>query len=468
MREKFTIKANIFFWIGFFSLCWLAIFFILKTEEINAAVKKPSKEVILASFENGIPCSEEDDIIGFRKKDKMRAMIVKGGAEQTGTSALFALLPADRGSESQTDIFFQGSVRRMYLSTKNTIYDKNGPNALSFWIKLIPDSYLINKGERKNTFGVWTYHWEFGDENVGGKSNQGLATDSMMHGYSNFSFNEKAAGRWVNVVLTPSAFQQSRYYYHFYAARGTTDELQFFPSLRQLQFYIFPEINKKEEMQMDQLKLIYLQPTAVFEKEFFKNKISKNAGDIIVPLTISNPTNTDRRYRVFISSFIGVHRNVLYGAHSLTDSFEPPRMMQDVAEGNGGTGAVELTDKNGTSIIAQQREITISSKGRWDGKLIYHIKPEMLGPTKIVSSKGYKFIARRDTLTTSVIVWDPYDKTADKTEYIDVLPSNVDDGDHEPPAGFPPQKRPPEGWRSEDIPLNQVGGYFVSVFQLTD
>ena len=465
-KFKFIIKAHNFFWLCFL-VCWLLAVFILKSEDVYAAVKKPAGGIMLADFENGIPCSDEYDIIGFRKKDRIMADIVKGGTEQTGTSALFRLLPADRDSKSQTDIFFQGNVRRLYLATKSSEYDEKGPNALSFWIRLRPGSSLISK-ENKNTFGVWTYHWAFGDENVGGKSNQGLATDSMMHGYSNFSFNEKAAGRWVNVVLTPSAFQQSRYYYHFYAARGTTDELQFFPSLRQLQFHIFPEINKREEMQMDQLKLIYLQPTAVFEKEFLKNKISKNAGDIIVPLTISNPTNTDRRYRIFISSFIGVHRNVLYGAHSLTDSFEPPRTMQAVAEGNGGTGAVELTDKNGTFIIEQQREITISAKGSWEGKLIYHIKPEMLGTAKVVKSSGYKFIARRDTLTTSVIVWDPYDKTADSTEYIDVLPSNADDGGHEPPAGFPSQKRPPAGWRSEDIPLNQVGGYFVSVFQLTD
>lgn len=428
---------------------------------------QPQKEIVLADFESVIPCSDERDTIGFRKKDKMRVVTVEEGAEESKKSAVFTLLGHEGDSPEIKDLFFQGKVRRMYLSTKSTRYDKNGPNALSFWVKLKPDSLLISK-EDKNTFGVWTYHWEFGDENVGGKSNKGLATDSMMHGYSNFNFNEKAAGRWVKVVLTPSAFQQSRYYYHFYAARGTTDELQFFPSLRQLQFHIFPEINKKEEMQMDQLKLIYLQPTAVFEKDFLKNKISKNAGDIVVPVIIRNPTNIDRRYRVFISSFIGVHRNVLYGAHSLTDSFEAPRMMQAVAEGNGGTGAVELTDKNGTSIVEQQIEIVISAKGRWDGNLIYHIKPEMLGTAKVVNSNGYKFIARRDTLMTSVIVWDPYDETVGTMNYIRVLPSNADDALHEPPPGFPKQKRPPEGWRSEDIPINQVGGYFVSVIQLTD
>src|SRR4030042_1085646 len=125
----------------------------------------------------------------------------------------------------------------------------------------------------------------------------------MMHGYSNFSFTEKAAGKWLRVILTPSAFQQSRYYYHFYAARGTTDNLKFFPSVRQLQFHIFPEITKETEIHIDQLKLIHLPPTATFNEDFFKTKVSKGIGEFEVPIIIQNPTDKDRRYRAFISSF---------------------------------------------------------------------------------------------------------------------------------------------------------------------
>ena len=424
--------------------------------------------MVLSDFEVNVPCSDDGDIIGFRKKDKMRAETVQDGAEGTKQSAVFKLAPSDKNMPVQSDLFFQGMVRRMYLATKNSIYDENGPNAFSFWIKLKPNNFLINSKNSNNTFGVWTYHWRFGDENVGGKSNHELATDSMMHGYSNFGFNKKAAGKWVKVVLTPSAFQQSRYYYHFYAARGITDELEFFQSLRQIQFHFHTEIKEEQEIQIDQLRLLRLKPTAAFNKNFLKTKVVKEARDIEFPVIIINPTNKDRKYRVFISSFLGIHRDVLYSAHTLTDSFEPPRVMQSAAEGDGGMGVVELIDKDRESIIEKQKEIFISAGGTWEGKLVYHMKPEMLGPTKVVSSKGYKFIARRDTLTTSVIVWDPYDKTAGSTEYIDVFPSNADNGGHEPPAGFPPQTRPPEGWRSEDIPLNQVGGYFVSVFQLTD
>ena len=443
----------------------LILFLFIFLHDNNLFAK--NREVILADFENGIPCSEEGDIVGFRRNDRMRAVTVESGAENSKISALFKLLPEKNDTPEIMDLFFQGKVRRMYLATKNTKYDENGPNALSFWIKLKHKSVLISK-EKKNTLGVWTYHWEFGDLHVGGKSNKGQATDSMMHGYCNFKFNENAAGQWVKVLLTPSAFQQSRYYYHFYAARGTTDNLEFFPSIRQLQFHFYPKINNEEEVQIDQLKMIYLEPTAKFEKDFFKGKISKKSGDIEVPVVIKNTTKQDRNYKVFISSFLGINRNVLYGAHTLTDGFEAPRMMQAKTEGDGGTGAVELIDHDGNSIIEKQKEIFIPANGIWNGKLIHHIKPEMFGPTKVVRHKHYNFYVKRDTLTTSVIVWDAYDETVGTMNYIRVLPSNADDALHEPPAGFPKQKRPPEGWRSEDIPINQVGGYFVSVIQLTD
>jgi hypothetical protein len=92
----------------------------------------------------------------------------------------------------------------------------------------------------------------------------------------------------------------------------------------------------------------------------------------------------------------------------------------------------------------------------------------MLGRTKGIRAKKYKVYAKRNTLTTSVIVWDPYEESVNEMSYLDVLPSNADDGKHSSPPGFPSQKKPPKGWRSKDIPMNQVGGYFVSVIQLTD
>ncbi len=459
-------KKNLI-WISLF--CFISsIFFCVDAIGISDHIASGSKnnryqEITLVDFERGIPCSHEGDAIGFRRQDKLRCRVVEGGAEGSGKSGVFKIGPGYK------DIFFQGNVRRKYLATKNAKYIENGPNVLSFWVKLPPDSILIDGIEEiknKNTLGVWTYHWKYGDMGVGGKSNMGLATDSMMHGYSNFRFNEKAAGRWVKVILSPSAFQQCRNYFHFYAARGTTDNLKFFPSLRQIQFRIFPRLERKEDFRIDQIKLIYREPTAIFEKDFFEGKISKDVGDFSLPVTLKNPTNKDKKYRVFISSFLGVEREVMNKAVSLTDRLRPARIMQRAVGGDGGIGAVELKSENGKSVM--EKEISIPAGGIWKGKLVHHIKPSMLGRQVSVKHGDLKFHVRRDTFTTSVIVWNPEDAGTQEMDYITVRPDNSDDGNHLAPPGFPKQHRPPEGWRSEDIPLSQVGAYFVSVLHLED
>ncbi len=431
--------------------------------------------VVLADFEKGIPCSDEGDSVGFRRKDRENGKTIEGGAEGSETSCVFKYGPGD------DSVFFQGNVRRKYLATRSTKYIQKGPNTLSFWLKIPSSSFLINRVEQigdevlatikktKNTLGVWTYHWRYGDMGVGGPKNVGIATDSMMHGYSNFSFNRKAAGKWVNVVLSPSAFQQCRDYFRFYAARGTTDDLGFFTSLRQMQFKVFPKLEKGEGFQVDQIKLIYKEPKAIFEKDFFRDNVSvSKVKKYAIPVVIENHTKKDRSYRVFISSFLGVKRELLNRAFSLTDSLAPMREMQRLVHGNGGVGAVELMSEDGKSIIKDKREVFINAGGNWKGELIHYIKPEMLGEVKEVGYSGFTFYPRRDTLTTSVIVWDPQDYGIKDMDYIDVEPDNSDDGIHPSPPGFPKQCRPPEGWRSEDIPLSQVGGYFVSVIHLEE
>lgn len=443
---------------------------------LSAAIAKAEEggrhEVVLVDFETRIPCMHDGDVVGFRKYDKPHCRIIQNGAEGTTGSGEFTIGPRYR------DIFLQGKVRRMYLATKSSKYLDQGPNALSFWVKLPAESSLLSsvrpikvkgkvvgrRGGNKNTLGVWTYHWRHGDMGVGGKRNDSLATDSMMHAYSNFRFREEAAGRWINVVLTPSAFQQSRNYFHFYAARGTTDDLSFFPSLRQLQFRIFPKLEKEEVFQIDQIKLIYREPTAIFEKDFFEGSISRHVRDYSLPVTLKNPTKKDRKYRVFISSILGVEREIMNQAVSQTDSLKPARKIQAAVGGDGGIGVVELSSEKKTSLM--RKELFIPAGGSWRGKLIHHIKPKMLGKQKIVKYGDFEFYARRDTLTTSVIVWDPYDESSSEMDYIEVNPDNSDDGKHSGPPGFPKQRRPPKGWRSEDIPLKQVGGYLVSVLHL--
>jgi len=432
------------------------------------SVQAGNGEAVLADFEETIPCSETGSLIGFRKMDCMRGTIVHNGAEGSTSSAFFRLVGSKNSSPVKTDLFFQGKERRMYLATKKPAYIENGPNALSFWVKLNPDSVLINRAEKRVTFGVWTYHWEWGDQKVGGESNQGLATDSMMHGYANFGFNSEAAGKWVQVVLTPSAFKQSRYYYHFFAARGTTDYMKFYPSVRQLQFHFFPAFTEEQNLQIDQLKLVYLEPVAVFQNDFHSSSTSRYAGDMSVPVVIVNPSARDRTFRVFISSVIGVGRKVLYDAHTLTDGFEAPRLLQKVTDSDGGLGAVELLDKDGSPVIRKGEEIAISAGQSWRGELVHHITAPMVGKKKTIRIGKYTLTAQRNTLTTSVIVWDPHDDSTENMRYLDVLPSKADDVRRSPPPGFPLQRRPQKGWRSEDVPINQVAGYFVSVLELTE
>ncbi|MBI4687018.1 MAG: hypothetical protein HY756_04455 [Nitrospirae bacterium] len=441
--------------------------------EINPTAHK---EVVVVDFEKGIPSSDEGSKIGFRKKDKARGRIADGGAEGSAKSGVFTIGP----EQKDKDTYIQGNVRRQYLYTQSEQYKENGPNALSFWVKLPADSILINRieeikiGEKviagkntgRDTLGVWTYHWRYGDMGVGGEDNNSLSTDSMMHGYCNIRFNEKVQGRWVRIVFSASAFKQARNYYHFYGARAVTDDLQFFSSLRQLQFRVLPQIEKAEDFQIDQIKLIYQEPTAIFERDFFEEKLSKDIGDFLVPVTIRNPTHKDRRYRVFISSVLGVEREIMNKAVSLTDNIKAGSAIQNAVRGDGGVGVVELKSKGNKSVIGD--EIHIPAGGIWKGELIHHIRPEMLGKNITVKFDGLEFYARRDTLTTSVIVWDPEDASTKEMDYIESAPSNADDGNHQGPFGFPKQNKLPLGWRSENIPLNQVGGYFVSVIHLTD
>jgi hypothetical protein len=214
-----------------------------------AATIKGTKDVqgspvVLADFETNIPCSDLGDPVGFRLPDFYRDMLADIGAEGTGHSAKFRLEPG-----KNNDLFFQGSVRRRYLATKNERYVRNGANVFSMWINLPEHSQLVVKeGAEKgkllpNSLGIWTYHWRPGDMGVGGKDNKSLATDSNMHGYAEFSLNEKAVGRWVKLMLSPSAFRISRNYYHFYAAQAVTDDLEFFSSLRQFQIHFDTKID---------------------------------------------------------------------------------------------------------------------------------------------------------------------------------------------------------------------------------
>jgi hypothetical protein len=434
------------------------------------------KKVTLVDFENGIPCSNQSEIVGFRKVDCDRGRIAKEGAAGTANSAIFQFDP------SNIDIFLQGNVRRKYLFTRTEQYVSSGPNLLSFWVKLPVDSALIGREElikagdkiiglKRNdgaTMTLMTYHWRYGDMGVGGASNQGLMTDSNMHGYSEFRFTNKAAGNWVKVALSPSAFRSSRNYFHFYGANAITDNLEFFSSIRQLQFRITAKMEKSTEVQLDEIRMETVPPAAVFDKGFHAAKVSAVEGDYSVPVTIRNPTDRERRYRVMVSSFLGAERQLLNEIAAKFDDISPMRNIQVEVGGDGGIGVAELIGSDGTQTSKAYKEITIAAGGIWQGKVVHHIKREMLGSEKIYHFRDYEFPVKRDTLTTSVIVWDPNDPANNEIDFVATSPHNSDDGNHSVPPGFPGQVRPPKGWRSEDIPLNQVGAYFVSLLSIRE
>lgn len=444
--------------------------------EISTSRDDSFKVVTLAGFEQGIPCSDQHDPVGFRKEDKNRGRMVDGGAAGTAKSAVF------RFDSGNFDIYLQGNVRRRYLLTGSEKYVADGPNLLTFWVKLPPDSPLIAREEvvktgdrvigiKKNdrpTMTLMTYHWRQGDMGVGGPSNRGLMTDSNMHGYSEFRYTDKAAGKWVKVALSPSAFRMSRNYYHFYGANAITDDLSFFSSLRQLQFRVEAKMQKPIELQIDEIRMETAQPTAVFDKGFHAAPVPARGGDYAVPVMIRNPTDRERRYRVMISSFLGAERELLNKIASMADDLTPMREIQAKVGGDGGIGAVELVGDDGMKVSGSYKEIVIPAGRVWKGKVVHHIKPEMLGSENIYRYRDYEFPVKRDTLTTSIIVWDPTDQADRANEFIAVNPHNSDDGNHSGPPGFPRQIRPPEGWRSENIPYDQVGGYFVSVLTVKE
>jgi hypothetical protein len=415
---------------------------------------------LLADFEAGFPVARGKEA-GFRGLDRTTSALVPTGADGTKQAAKFFLGPGERSA------FLQRTERRRYLGTGRTAYSADGPNALSFWLRVPPRSHLLSRGAR-DTFGVWTYHWDPGDANVGGANNTSGTTDSMMHGYANFRLVPEAADRWVRVVLSPSAFRQQRDYYHFFAARAVTGPLAFFPSLRQLQFTLLGKLEAPGIFELDQLALVTRPPTARCEPEYADHTADPSAGQVRTAVRIRNPTDRDRSYRVFISSFLGMSRADLNRVFARFDSIQAITHFQYAVGGRGGVGVAALVPKGRSPVEWDYlgQEIAVPAGGAWEGTLVHAVRPEMLGEWVNVEWQGETRVARRNTLTTSVIVWDPQEPPSPGTEYLRWQDSNTDNGNHPVPPGFPKQFRPPPGWRSGDVPLDQVGGYFVSEIKL--
>jgi hypothetical protein len=427
---------------------WLVTWFLL--------VQGSFAGVRIMDFEKGVPTAAPKQL-GFRTQDQALITSVRPGANGTKGGGRVLL---DAGRDS---VFLQGDVRRLYLINSKPDYKPGLANALTFWIKVPKGSPLVRESG-PNALGFWTYHWRPEDVKVGGASNKSLMTDSMMHGYANFYFVPGCEERWVKVVLSASAFQQQRNYFHWYAARGVTGDQDFFSTLRQLQLKYLPPSEVTADFGLDELAFETLAPTADVSPQFRALSARASRGDVSVPIVLKNTTDKRRRYRFFLSSEVGAPREKIYQAMWMHDDLTPGRTVQGAVGGDGGLGAAVLADEAGAEVGF--RELALEAGGTWRGAVVHRLQPEMLGRwTGVALPKG-EFLVRRDTLTTSAVFWDPDEPAPGGMAYVRAAPSNADDGNHAAPPGFPKQERPPPGWRSEDIPLGQVGGSFVSEIML--
>jgi hypothetical protein len=418
--------------------------------------------VTLADFESGAIPSSDTMAEGFRGSDVTNGTIVHPGAHGTANAASF-----DYGASNA--VFFQGMARAQYLDGSST-YHPDLANAIELWVQAPAASKLLSAASP--TLGLWTYHWLHGDPWVGTNATGGNLTDSQMHGYANFRIDPAAAGTWTHVVLSTSAFGQSRGNYHFYAARAVTQDQTFFGALRQFEIVALgPVAGGPTTLPLDELRLVTRPPTAGVCPASFTQSAPAGGGDVVVPIQIVNPTASARSYRVFISSEIGLDRQTLEVAMHDTDSVQAVDDLQAAIGADGGLGAVELFADGGSgaatgpSITQQGSAIPIAAGATWKGVLVHHVTAAMLGGATTAMTGGKSYSVRRDTLTTSVIVWDPGEPAAADAAIVGAG-SNAD-ASHPAPPGFPAYKAPPSGWASTDVPVDQVGGYFVSVVTLT-
>jgi hypothetical protein len=119
----------------------------------------------------------------------------------------------------------------------------------------------------------------------------------------------------------------------------------------------------------------------------------------------------------------------------------------------------------GSDILTGGRDLTLAAGARFRGVVVHHVRPAMLGAPKSVTLGTYTTTLRRDTLTTSVLFWDPNEPARSDPQAVVV--HNDPAIPHSPPPGFPPTPSLPTGWTAADVPTDQAGASFVSVLTLT-
>ncbi|HVU49899.1 MAG TPA: hypothetical protein VHL80_04385, partial [Polyangia bacterium] len=428
-----------------------------------AAPVASAPAVPLADFEQGAIPTSDSAPKGFRGSDVARGTIIMPGANGTAKAARFSFATDD-------SLFYQSATRPMYLGGSAT-YDADLANALQLWMRIPAGSPLL-AASGGLTFSIYTYHWRPGDPWVGTNAGGANLTDSQMHGYGPMRFDPDAADRWIRVVMSASAFDHSRGNYHFYAAQAVAEDKTFFGTLRQFQPVFLAPRTGAPTVDLDELSLVTLPPTAAVCPPSYAASVPASGGDVVVPVVITNPTSQARSYHAFVSSVIGLDRQTIEVATHDADDVSAVDNLQAAVGSDGGLGAARLFADDGAGkpagpdlLAAGGAGITIGAGASFHAVLVHHVTAAMLGPPQTVMNAGHSYDLRRDTLTTSLVVWDPLAARVGDVDAV-FTGSNADTS-HPAPPGFPPFADPPAGWHSADVPPDQVGGYFVSVLRLT-
>jgi hypothetical protein len=414
--------------------------------------------ILLVDFESGVVPSSSTSPIGLTQAGV--GTIVRPGANGTATGGQF---PFDR------PIHVEGQTRARYLATGSGRYDPNAGNAVELYVRIPLGSPLL-QSSGASTFSFFHYSMKPGDPWVGPNSGGNLP-DSEMHGRAYLRFGPAVADRWIRVVLSPSALGTRSHFDNMYAARSVSEDLSSVGSLRG--FFIEPTVAMAatDTIAIDELRLVTIRPTATVCPDFTRMTAPAGGGDVRVPLVLSNPGPSARRYRAFISSVIGIDRQPLEVAVHDADDANAAAKLQSEVGAAGGLGAVELFasdpsgNPTGPSIVpAGGAGVEVAAGGTWRGVLVHHVRAPMLGPPQNVAIGPVTYAVRRDTLTTSVVFWDPNEPRVGDPG---VIPANqVPERANTQPPGFPPSNAVAAGWGSTDIPFDQVGAYHVSIIGL--
>jgi hypothetical protein len=371
-------------------------------------------------------------------------------------------------SSGASAVVEHGAVRAYLDGTAE--YRPEGPNAIEFYVR-IPAGSAIAGGADGPITEIASWHWRPGDPFVGANGSQLPLQHSAMHNFARIRFDASATERWLRVVLTADAFRQRYAYYHYFASQGGSGDLAFVPSIRALSVTPAAARTGPPGFDIDDLRLVTLPETARVCPSFVGLDVAAADRDVPLPVEIVNPSDHARTYRVFVSSVVGADRASAEAAQHATGDEMAATFLATQIGSDGGIFVAELFaaddhgNPTGPSIVrAAGAGITIAAHARWRGVLVHHVKASMLAAPMAFSYGSYTASVRRDTLETSLIVWDPNEPPASDPGVL-FAASNADTLHS---AVFLPMQVTslPTGWRSDDLRGDQASGHFVSVIHL--